>query len=328
MLFKWRKTLFVLGVGAALLSIFFSSSLFIAPLYRSTIIMYPASGNSVSRILLSEKTAANDDLLDYGDEMQAEQLLQVLSSKRITDKIIQKFKLDAHYGINPASDLYHTRLYARYDRNVSFKRTEYMAVKVSVLDEDPQLAADMANEIASLVDSAKQEMQKDRAVQGLRIVENQYFEQQKQVTALQDSLTKIRKLGVQDYESQAEMLNRQLAKEIAIGNSRGITNLRKELGVLAMYGGAYVSLSETLLNELKQLSFMKARYEEARVDATTVLPQKFIIEKAFRAERPSYPVIWLVALVSTVSTLLAGFLAIGFVEYRPEMLNAFRNNRG
>ncbi len=192
-----------------------------------------------------------------------------------------------------------------------------MAVKVTVLDRDPQMAADIANQIADYVDSVKFDMQKERAMQGFKIVEAEYMAKQKELDTMEDSLTRIRNLGVQDYESQAQMLNRQLAKEIAAGNTRAIQNLEDRLKVLAMYGGAYVSLSEKLLNEMKQLSFIKARYDEAKMDATYVIPQKFVVEKAIKAERKSYPIIWIIVLLSTIGSLLTAMLVIALVEKYP-----------
>jgi capsular polysaccharide biosynthesis protein len=55
-----------------------------------------------------------------------------------------------------------TEALQEYESNITFKRTEYMAVKISVLDKDPQLAADIANTIAALLDSVKNDMQKER----------------------------------------------------------------------------------------------------------------------------------------------------------------------
>jgi len=319
-LYKWRKTLLVLGLSAAILSALFSSPIFIAPLYRSTVIMYPASSNSVSKSLLNENTSAKQDILEYGVDEQTEQMLQILNSNRIRDKVISKFKLADHYGIHPGERYYQTRLYTQFNSNITFKRTEFMAVEISVLDKDPQMAADMADEIAVLLDSVKNDMQKERAMKGFKIVEAEYLSQQQQIAVMEDSLTRLRKLGVQDYESQVEMMNRQLAMEIAKGNTRGIHALEEKLKVLATYGGPYVSIRDALVNEKKQLSYIKARYEDAKMDAYEEIPQKFIVENAYKAERKAYPIIWIIVVLSTLGTLLAGMLVIYMVERSPAFL--------
>ena len=93
---------------------------------------------------------------------------------------------------------------------------------------------------------------------------------------MEDSLTQLRKLGVHDYETQAEMINQQLAIEIANGNKRGIEALDNKLNILAMYGGPYVSLRDALEYEKKQLSFVKAKYEEAKIDELEVCMKNLV----------------------------------------------------
>jgi len=50
-----------------------------------------------------------------------------------------------------------------------------MAVKITVLDEDAGIAADMANDIAELHDSIKNTMQKERAIKAYKIVRREYL---------------------------------------------------------------------------------------------------------------------------------------------------------
>ncbi|HPT02377.1 MAG TPA: hypothetical protein PLJ84_07235 [Bacteroidales bacterium] len=304
----------ITSVAAALLSLIFSSPVFITPRYRSTVIMYPASSNSISKALLNDNSNVDKDILEFGEDEQTEQMLQVLNSGLLRDKIISKFRLADHYGIKPSSRFFNTRLYKQYENNITFKRTEYMAVKVSVLDRDPQMAADIANSIASLFDTVKNDMQKERAMQGYRIVEEEYNRLQQEVRKKEDSLTDIRKKGVHDYETQAEMINQQLAVEIARGNKTGVKALEKKLDILSQYGGAYVSLRDALELEQEQLNFVKTRYDEAKIDAHKSIPQKFIVQNAYKAEKKAYPVRWLIVLTSILSTFLITAMAIAAVE--------------
>jgi capsular polysaccharide biosynthesis protein len=324
-LYKWRKALLILCVAAAVLSAFFSSPLFVTPMFKSTVIMYPAASNSVSKLLLNDNTTIKQDMLAFGADEQIQQMLQILNSNRIKDKVIQRFKVAEHYSIKPGDDYFQTNLYNRFRSNITFKLTEYQAVKITVLDNDPQLAADIANGIAAILDSVRNDIQKERAVQGFKIVEAEYLSQQKQVQAMEDSLTRIMKLGVNDYESQAEMLNRQYAIEVANGNTRGINALAEKLKILSQYGGPYISLRDAVLLEKTQLSFIKARYEEAKIDAYSTMPQKFIVESAIKAERKSFPVIWIVVVLSTLATLLAAILVIILVERAPGFLRKLKH---
>lgn len=313
-LYKWRKPLMLIAVIAIICSVIFSSPWFITPKFKSTVIMFPTSTNAVSKALLSESFGNKQDILEFGEEEQAEQLLQILNSNQIRAKVIKKYSLMKHYGIDSNERFCNTKIYREYDRNITFKRTEFMAVQITVLDKDPQMAADIANNISELMDSVKNQMIKERAMMAYRIVEKEYSDLVAQVKMMEDSMTTIRKLGVHEYETQSEMLMQQLAIEYAKGNTRGIKALEEKLGVLAQYGGAYVSLREALLHEKKQLSLVKAKFAEAKVDAEQVLPQKFIVNSAFKAEKKTYPVRWLIVMVTTLSSLLLCILVIIIVE--------------
>jgi uncharacterized protein involved in exopolysaccharide biosynthesis len=96
------------------------------------------------------------------------------------------------------------------------------------------------------------------------------------------------------------------------------------LEILAIYGGPYVSIRDALEHEKKQLSYIKARYEEAKIDAFQEIPQKFIVENAYKSEKKAYPIAWIITILSTIGSLLAGMLVIFFVERSPEFLQKLK----
>ncbi len=310
-IYRYRKSFLIIAISTILLAVIFSSPIFITPLYKSTVILYPTSSNSISKVLLSTNFNTNKDLLEIGEDEQTERMLQILNSNKIRDRIIAKYDLMNHYGINEGAEYRYTRLFNEYEGKIKFRRTEYMAVKITVLDKNPKLASLIANDIAELFDSTMNVMQKEVASKAFLIVEGEYLKLKSEVKAIEDSLNVIRKLGIHDYESQAEMLNQQLAIELAKNNQAGIKALEQRLEVLAEYGGAYVSLRDMLEHERKQLSQIKAKYEEAKVDATQNLPHKFVVTNAYEAEKKAYPIRWLimvVALFSTISLALIVFI--------------------
>lgn len=313
-LFKYIKHLTVIAIVVIILSSIFSSSYFITPLYKSTVILYPTASNSISKILLSENFNNNKDILEFGEDQQTEQMLQVLGSNKIRDRIISKYNLLSHYDIKENAKYKMTNLYDEYEDKFKFRRTEYMAVKITVYDKNPQVAADMANDVAELLDSTINIMQKKIAVKAFSIVEAEYLNLKKEVKFNEDSLSVLRGLGVHDYESQSEMFNRQLAIEMAAGNNAGVNRLEKKLDVLAKYGGPYVSLRDALEHDKKKLSELRAKYEEARVDATESLPHTFVINSAYKAEKKSYPIRWLIVVISTFASFFVAMLVFAFVE--------------
>ena len=313
-IYQWRRPIQIMTIAAFLLSVIFSGPYFITPKFRSSVVLFPTSSNSVSKALLSERVDAKQDILQFGEDEQVEQMLQILSSTRIRERIIAKYNLMTHYQIDTIARYSYTKLFQEYESNIKFRRTEYMGVMIQVLDRDADTAALIANDIADLLDSTKSEMQHVRARKALSIVEEEYFQLRDEVQMMEDSLTTLRHFGVHDYETQAEMINQQLAIEIAGNNKSGVKALEAKLEVLAKYGGPYVSLRDQLEHEKKQLSLIKAKYEEAKVDAEEVLPQKFVVSRAYKAEKKSYPVRWLIVVLSTLGTFFLTIIVILIID--------------
>jgi uncharacterized protein involved in exopolysaccharide biosynthesis len=313
-LYKWRKPLFLVIVATLFISWFFSGPWFITPQYKSTVILFPASSNSVSKSLLAEQTGKGQDIMAFGEDEQAEQLLQILNSNKLRDRIIRKFNLMDHYDIDTTSSYKNSLLFKEYERNISFRRTEYMAVQITVFDKDPQTAADLANKIAELLDSTKNEMQHQRAIQGFKIVEAEYNQLQADVNKIVDSLVSLGNLGVNDVEYQSQVLNQQMAISMMNGNRNAMNQIQKKLDVLGKYGGVYMSLKNSLEFKTDQLTALQRRYKEAKVDAEDNLPQKFIVNDGYKAEKKSYPVRWLIVLVSVFVTLFLAIIIIIILE--------------
>ena len=307
---EYRKPVFIILAIAALFAIVFSTPFFITPLYKSTAIIYPTSTNSISKVLISTTYQSEKDIMNFGEDEQTEQMLQVLNANRVRDKVIERFDLMNHYDIKADSKYPYTKLNKLYDSRIKFRRTEYNAVKITVLDADAALAAQMANDITEIFDSTMNQMQKEVATQAFRLVEDEYNTLCAEMAQLEDSLNTLRRLGVFDYESQVEMLSQQLAIELGKGNTQGVSNIQKQLDIIAEYGGASYAINERLDNDRLQLSLVKSKYEEAKVDATEYIPHKFVVTSAFQAERKTYPVRWIIVTVTLLSTFLLLILCI------------------
>lgn len=318
-IFKWRKTLLIIAVGAFIVSSVVS--LTIRPKYKSTVILFPATTSSISKALLSETNFKNDDVLAFGAEEEAEQMLQILNSDEVRSRVSEKYNLMAHYGIDADDKFKRTKLFEEFQSNITFKRTEYMSVKIEVMDIDPDTAALIANDIASLHDSTKIRMQKERAIQALNIVKKEYTDKDAQINTMTDSVRMLNSLGLYDYESQSEVTTEQYAIALSKGDQRAVKALEEKLKIIATYGSAYVSLRDNLELQRKQLNLLKTKYEGAKADAEQFLPQKFVVSNAFPAEKKSYPVRWLIVVVSTITTLLMAIIFILLFENYKQFSN-------
>lgn len=295
LIYIWKKRAILIGVGliAGIASIIIS--LMITPMFQSSVIMFPASSASVSRDLLSQSYSGRQDIHSFGEEQQAEQLLQVLHSEQIRSRIIEKYNLLEHYEIEPDEKYPLTRLYDTYRANMNFRLTEFMSVEISVMDKDPEYAANMANDIAALVDTVYNIMKKERAREALRLVEREYVEAEQKLVALRDSLN---------------LLSEQVSKKLKMGGDASNNLVR----ALSENGALYISMINLVRSETSLVTSLSLKYKEARLEAEQNLPHKFVVEEAYPAEKKAYPKKSLIVIVSTFASLLFALIVLIIID--------------
>lgn len=323
-IYKWRKPLLIVTLVAAVLAGIFSGPQFIEPKYKSTVTVFPTTTNSLSKALLPQQfSTRGQDIMEFGEEEQAEQLLQILNSDEIRDKVIKKYNLVKHYNIDSTGKYVKTELYKTYNSNIEFRRTEFMSVEINVLDTDPDTAAMIANDISTLLDEVKNGIQKDRAQKGLNIIEREYLTLKNEVKSYEDSLTQLRYKGVHDYEAQSSVFNEQLATAIIENgaNSSAVKAIEEKLDTLAKYGGTYVSLRDELQFLKEELIKLKTKYDQAKVDVQETMPASFKVNSAYPAEKKSYPTRWLIVALSAIGAFTITLITILIIDTIREGVN-------
>ena len=160
LIYKWRKKIILVSFVAAIIAAV--SSLFITNKYKSEVILFPTMNLSTGKALLNEY----NDFLEIGEEEELEHMMQILQSNEIINRVVEKFDLINHYHIDTSNEKYYVDLMKKYQGNVESSITKYSSIRISVLDEDPQMAADIANEIAALIDTVMNNLQNNMAQQG------------------------------------------------------------------------------------------------------------------------------------------------------------------
>ena len=182
LIIKWKKLLITVSLMALIISTMVS--FLIEEKYESSVILFPAATTNISKTLIAERGFDDKSLLEFGEEEQAEQMLQILNSDEIRNRIIQKYDLLTHYEIDQVQKYKMTKLYNEYESNITFKRTPFMSVEINVLDRNPEVAASIANDISSLLDTAINKMQQKVALQALKIVEEEYNDFQNELNKM------------------------------------------------------------------------------------------------------------------------------------------------
>ncbi len=295
LIYIWKKKFVLIGVGliAGIASIIIS--FMITPMFQSSVIMFPTTNASISKDLLSRTYSGRQNVHGFGEEEQAEQLLQILNSEPIRGRIIQKYNLMEHYEIE-ASDKYPlTQLYEQYQSNINFRLTEFMSVEISVMDRDPEYAANIANDISGLVDTVFNSMKKERAREAFRLVEREYLESAANLASLRDSMN---------------MMSEQVSKHLT--TSGDPTN--NMIKAISENGALYITMMNLVRYETAMVSDLSLKYKEARLEVEQNLPHKFVVEQAYPSEKKAYPKKSLIVIVSTFASLLFALIVLIVID--------------
>lgn len=296
LVFMWKKRKFIGLVTLSIAVLTTIATLFMTPLFLSTAIVFPAATSTVS---FSEQRNAKASSMDFGEEEQAEQLVQILSSSRIRDIVVNRFDLMKHYEIeeNDANKFY--KLGQAYSNHINFTRTKYGSIQIDVLDEDKELAAEIANKIVDLIDTVKNQMVKERTIPAFeinkrkkQIIESTLFE----VNHKLDSLSKI---GVVTAEARANLFQ---AYNDASGADKAY--FKNQLDVNAKHGAEFEALMTLRDEKTVKLAEFEDSYEQAESDAYTDFNHKFVVERAVVADKKDKPKRAIIVIVTTIISFI------------------------
>lgn len=299
-IWKRRKVLMIISGTAAILALIIS--LLMTPIYRSTAIVFPAATSTVS---FSEQRNAKAAAMDFGEEEQAEQLVQILSSSRIRNKIVQEFNLMKHYHIDSEDHNKYYKLVKMYNENFLFVRTRYGSIQIDVLDRDPKLAAVMANKIVDLIDTVKNQMVAERTWPAFEINKRKKEQLEKERDDLVHRMDTLSAMGVISPDGRTELFQ-------AYVNARGEekAEIKRIIDVNIKYGSTFDALDFSLKEKITQLESFKVSYEQAESDAYAVFNHKFVVEKAVVADKKDKPKRLIIILISTIGAFVFGLFTL------------------
>lgn len=322
-MYRWRWQWGIACIIAVVVSAIVSGPMFIKPKYRAEAIFYPTTVNSIGNAMFTDLNKREGDLLAFGEEEEAENALQILQSSTLQDRIIRNFDLINHYKIDAKGRSPYTELAKRMSENMEFKRTRYLSVKITVLDEDPSMAAKIANGITEIYDTVKTEIQQQVALEAFKIIEDQYKQKEKEVWDYRTNLKELANMGITNYEEQSRAVSEEIFKLKAAGRAGSqLVELESQQSKLAKYGPDFTYYNETLILELENLSLSRKRYEKAKVDVEKTLTHKFMLTRATAPEKKATPIRWLIVLASAAATFVFMLVLLLFVENRKRITDS------
>lgn len=298
-LWKWRFHIIVITLAGALLGVVFSSPFFIPPRYKSFALLYPAILNP------------------YADENESEQMLQWLESRDIADSVINMFDLGSHYNIRRSDKHYHSRVYREFQRSLSLSITRFESVKIEITDTDPQLASDMVYAMIDLYNKKVNQAHRKRYREILEIEQEKLESKKQQLDSLMGKIIDLRiNYGLIDYGIQTGEVTRGYlgtfdGSNVAKVNMSEVKRLKDNI---QSRGDSLLLLTNLLTSVTHTYSNYLISYEDALRNVNKELSFASIVSNPVPADRKSYPVRWVIVMVSAIGAFVVALVVIMFIE--------------
>ena len=312
-MWKWKKWLLIVCVATFFVSA--ACSFLVRPRYRSTAQLYAPRTSSVSKILLNEQNYNERlEIKALATVDETEQMLPFLNSVAIKDSLIKKYNLAEYYNINVNKKGGMTKLYKTITNNMIVKRTDYGAISLSLSDWDPQRAYEMTLDVVRWLDTVKNAVEYERALAAYTILQNQLDSIEREIANVNDSIRAIMAHGVFDVKLQSERLTQQYAIAAAQGNTAAMQRIIKEQDTIAKYGAQLTSYQDLEFNFSKYHALCKQKMMDAKMDMTTIMPVKFVIDKPYPADKKFYPKKSLIVVISTLCAFILTLIVLLTIE--------------
>lgn len=296
LLWQKRKTIIIISAIAFIVGI--GVSLLMPNYYMARSIVFPTRSNSVEF-----GSNSRNSVVEFGDEADAERLLQVLISPEIRDSLIYKYDLYEHYEIDSAQSNPKFEFQKIYQNNVTFSRTRYNSINIDVFDKQPVIAMNMANDIVRLVDTVMNRMIRQRAIGPMYAVEHEVALIKQEMGDYSDRLKVLSDSGVVNKLERGDLYANYFTALKA--NEKNTANeIKKKIDASLKYGADY-----DLYSNLSE--FFSLRYsnildvnDQAKQYAKTNIQQTIRHSAAEMPDKKAKPKRSIIVLLITFSAFM------------------------
>jgi|GEM_PF-1208299 hypothetical protein len=301
-LMRFRKALFIICVAATIVSLIVS--LVLPKKYKATTVIFTSLTNNASRSLL-DPMYDSKDYVAFGDDKNCEQMMQIFKSADMMFAVAKRYHLYDRLHITNAADKDY-ELKGYYSDNFEYEITEYQSIKISIYDAHPELAYQYANGVIHLADSIYRDIVSQRLHATFNIIKQQYDSSKVVLKALQDSMDFYRKQGILSYDFQIKELTKGYADAELKGNEANIKLMQEKLNAFVLYGHGFMDINAALNDQAKWMLQVKQAYMEAKANMDRVIPPFFVAEKPTLPDKATFPIRWLIVVVSVFAAFFFG----------------------
>lgn len=291
---KWKKIILTITLVAAVGSIIVS---FLLPVYyKSTAIFYPYSveGLDPKNILSEEKADV------FGTNNDLERLRQMGLSSQLIGHMVKKFDLYNRYDIDQTDKLAGYKVSEEYKDNYTISKNENDALEVSILDTDPNTAAQMANEVVRFIDSLNRQSLLNNNSTLYASLKASLDEKYKELSEVRGS--------VEGNKNNEEKKSASISPQTLLQT------------------GEINEFNSRLMDKITEAIELKEKYAQIHALLNSNFTTIFIIEHATPAVKKSKPIRFVIVLASTFLAFFLVLIGVLIAEFYKNNIKVLLND--
>jgi uncharacterized protein involved in exopolysaccharide biosynthesis len=206
-IYRWRKAFrniclitFAGSIGLSLL---------MRDYYKTTTIFYPASPELASPELIFGYTSQVTQY--FGTDRDLDRIAEIANSNEVVDFMVSRFNLYQHYGVDSTTPKGSFKVREVLLGLYSAQKNKNDAIELSVEDQDPKLAAEMANAARNKINEIGQRLIKSSQATILLTFEDNIRRKNQNLGHLADSLRMLQsKYSIYSVGTQGDLLSSEL----------------------------------------------------------------------------------------------------------------------
>lgn len=273
---------------------------FIPKEYVSSAVIFPTDTNSLDDVLKNPQ---------FGYDIEADRLIQILQSRPIRDSIVKKFNLLNYYKIDNSEADRDYYLKKEYDKDVTFAKTMYMSVVISVRTRDPEMSSNIVNSIVALVGKDREALLKQNIILARNALQSEYENLKLDLDSLSATLNYLTNSGknIKQYVQNDRSISLIFDKDQMSNDASG-----KAIQLVVNQYNVKLSWFYDVQNKLKAANLMLRR----------PLPAVYVVESAVPSYKKSYPRYGTNLLIAFISSIVF----ISFFSFFLEKIKILRGN--
>lgn len=276
-LYKNKTAIIIVTVLAIIASVVVSFML--KPKFKSYAVVYPVN------------------LSPSSEESNTEQLLQYFTSEEVKNAVAKKFDLFKHYEIDPNYKEAQSLFDLYFKSNVSISPTLYESIEISVKDESPEMARNIAQALIEETNLHIMNIKRERLGEYIKNSRKAISKESNNIDSINYQMNELRKkYEIIDVAAQAKYIAKKLLSDKPLTESQKLTyeGLKTKNVELSKLYSLYSGQASTL-------NYFIDQYDKYMFDFNSEISFTNIVSKPTLPDKKCFPVRWLIVSISTLS---------------------------